>query len=129
MIPVKKIMTKRIIETGMNTTIREAARIMKEKGIGSLLIRKDQEILGIVTETDIVQKVVANGSDPSRTSVESIMSSPLLTIESEKSEIDAYDLMDERHVRHLAVTEGDRIVGVISVRDLLRSLYEEEESG
>ena len=129
MIPVKKIMTKRIIETGMNTTIREAARIMKEKGIGSLLIRKDQEILGIVTETDIVQKVVANGSDPSRTSVESIMSSPLLTIESEKSVIDANDLMDERHVRHLAVTEGDRIVGVISVRDLLRSLYEEEESG
>lgn len=130
MIPVKRIMTKQIVQVKVGTTVQEAAQLMKEKSIGSLLIRKEHEILGIVTEMDIVQKVVANGSDASATRVENVMSSPLLTIEPEKSVVDANDLMDQHRVRHLGVTEGDQIVGIVSVRDLLHPLYivEEEDS-
>lgn len=127
MIPIKRIMTKQIVQAKVGTTVQEAAKLMKEKSIGSLLIRKEHEILGIVTEMDIVQKVVANGSDPSRTPVERIMSSPLLTIEPDKSVVDASDIMDQHRVRHLGVTEGDQIVGILSVRDLLHPLYIVEE--
>ena len=130
MIPVKRIMTKQIVQVKVGTTVAEAAKQMKEKGIGSLLIRKEHEILGIITEMDIVQKVVAEGADPSVKTVETIMSTPLLTIEPEKSVVDANDMMDQYRVRHLGVTEGDEIIGIISVRDLLHPLYiiEEEAS-
>ena len=122
MIPVKRIMTKQIVQVKVGTTVAEAAKQMKEKGIGSLLIRKEHEILGIITEMDIVQKVVAEGADPSVKTVETIMSTPLLTIEPEKSVVDANDMMDQYRVRHLGVTEGDEIIGIISVREAMRDV-------
>ncbi len=127
MVPVKKIMSKVLLKIDSRSTIQEAAKVMKRERVGSILVTQGDQINGIITETDIVQKLVAANLDPSRTSVEMIMSSPLLTIEADRSVLEANDLMDRKHVRHLGVTEQGKIAGMISVRDLLHPLYLEED--
>lgn len=127
MVTVKKIMSKDIQKVDGEITIKEAAKVMKTKKIGCLLVEKDNVIIGIVTETDIVRRLIAEGKDPESTQVKIIMSSPLLTIDAGKSIIDANDMMDKNNIRHLAVKEDNIIMGVVSSRDMMRPLYMEGE--
>ena len=127
MVPVKQIMSKILLKIDSKSTIQEAAKMMKRERVGSILVTQGDQISGIITETDIVQKLVAAHLDPTSTAVEMVMSSPLLTIEAERSVLEANDLMDRKHVRHLGVTEQGKVVGMISVRDLLHPLYLEED--
>lgn len=127
MVTVKKIMSKDIQKVDGEITVKEAAKVMKTKKIGCLLVEKDNVIIGIVTETDIVRRLIAEGKDPESTQVKIIMSSPLLTIDAGKSIIDANDMMDKNNIRHLAVKEDNIIIGVVSSRDMMRPLYMEGE--
>lgn len=127
MVTVKKIMSKDIQKVYGEITIKEAAKVMKTKKIGCLLVEKDNVIIGIVTETDIVRRLIAEGKDPESTQVKIIMSSPLITIDAGKSIIDANDMMDKNNIRHLAVKEDNIIIGVVSSRDMMRPLYMEGE--
>ncbi|MEK6714249.1 MAG: CBS domain-containing protein [Nitrospirota bacterium] len=129
MIPVKRVMARNLVTVDKQTTVQEVARIMESKEVGSVLVldKESGEIAGIVTERDIVKKVVAKGVDGSSYLVKGIMSSPLLTIDSSKTIFEAGDFMDQKKVRHLAVTESGKVVGVISIRDLINpSQYDEE---
>ena len=127
MMPVKAVMSKALLKIDGKSTIQEAAKVMKRERVGSVLVTQGNQISGIITETDIIQKLVATNLDPGHTLVEMIMTSPLLTIEANRSVLEANDLMDRKHVRHLGVTEQGKIVGMISVRDLLHPLYLEED--
>ena len=100
-------------------SIQEAAQSMHSKRIGSLLVGKEGNFLGIVTETDVVQAVAQQPEAVARLTVKEVMSSPIITVERTMSPHYARDLMADRKIRHLGVTEDDKIVGVISVRDLL----------
>ncbi len=129
MIPVKRVMARNLVTVDKQITVQEVAKIMESKNVGSVLVldKDSGEIAGIVTERDIVKKVVAKGVDGSSYLVKGIMSSPLLTIDSGKTIFEAGDYMDQKKVRHLAVTESGKVVGVISVRDLINpSQYDEE---
>jgi signal-transduction protein with cAMP-binding, CBS, and nucleotidyltransferase domain len=114
------------------TTIVEASVRMKEKSLGSLLVvSADAGGLvstrsGIVTETDLIRKVLAKGMDTSHTRVDQIMTSPLLTIPPDRPMLDASHLMETNHVRYLCVSHEQNIVGVISVRDLVRHFVDSE---
>ena len=114
------------------TTIVEAAERMRERQIGSLLVGSpDAEghlshKSGIVTETDLIRKVLAKGLDPSRSMVDQIMNSPLLTIAPDCPMLDASQLMETNHIRHLCVSDEENIVGMISVRDLVRYFVDSE---
>jgi CBS domain-containing protein len=111
---------RRVIKKVAHTTpIIEAAGKMSAERVGSLFIEKKGELVGIVTETDVVRKAVATGSELGNLTVERIMTYPIKTIESDRSMQDAHDMMADLGVRHLGVTEGGKIVGLISVRDLL----------
>jgi len=123
MITVKKIMTPNVYSLSHDTTVRKASKIMKEKNIGSLYIKKNDKLIGIVTETDIVRKGVADNVDMDLASLGDIMSSPIYTIDINKTVTEANEMMDKHKVRHLAVKEGEDIVGVISARDLLHPIY------
>ncbi|MEK6677861.1 MAG: CBS domain-containing protein [Nitrospirota bacterium] len=125
MVPVRKIMTKGIQKVDANMSVKDVAKIMKTKKIGSILVEKDKELVGIVTETDIVRRLVADGKNPEGTQVKTIMSSPLLTVDIEKSIIDANDLMDKNHVRHLGVTDEGKVVGLVSCRDMMHPVFME----
>ena len=117
---VARIMTKELKTVGPATSVRSAAKQMREAKLGSLFVKKGKAIVGIVTDTDLVQKALATSKDLSALNVEDIMTSPVCTIESSRTVSDAHDMMGDLGVRHLGVTTGGEIVGVISVRDLLR---------
>ena len=100
-----------------------AAERMRGEQNGSLLLESTDadgrmsRKSGIVTETDLIRKVLAKGMDPSLATVDQVMTSPLLTIASDRPMLDASHLMESNHVRYLCVSEDEEIVGVISVRD------------
>ena len=121
MVPVKSFMVPRekFISVERDMDVQTAARIMRDRGIGSLFVTNGKEIVGILTDTDMVRRVVAAGADTQKTTVEQIMSAPILTIEENKTVLDANDLMAQTHIRHLGVTQDGKLVGMISVRDLV----------
>jgi len=100
-------------------TLREAARIMRDKRIGSLIVVKDKKKAGILSETDVSRRAVAEGLIPDQVTVETIMSQPIISLDIHSTPETANDLMKDKGIRHLAVTERGEIVGIISVRDLL----------
>ena len=114
------------------TTVVGAADRMKEKRLGSLLVESNGtegrvfNRSGIVTETDLIRKVLAKGIDPSLTMVDQIMTSPLLTITPDRPMLDASHLMETNHVRYLCASDKDDIVGIISMRDLVRHFVDSE---
>ena len=121
MVAVKSFMIPRekFITVTRDTDAQTAARIMRDRGIGSLFVTNSKEIIGIITDTDMVRRVVAAGADAPKTTVEQIMSAPIMTIEESKTLLDANDLMAQTHLRHLGVTREGKLVGMISVRDLV----------
>ena len=114
MVPSEKFIT-----VERDTDVQTAARMMRDRRINSLLVTKGNEIIGILTDTDMVRRVVAAGVDTLTTTAEKIMSAPILTIEEDKTVLDVSDLMANTHIRHLGVTQGGKLVGMISVRDIV----------
>lgn len=121
MVPVKSFMVpkEKFITVERDVDAQTAARIMRDRGIGSLFVTNGKDVIGIITDTDMVRRVVAAGADAPKITVEQIMSAPIMTIEESKTLLDANDLMAQTHLRHLGVTRDGRLVGMISVRDLV----------
>ena len=122
--PIKSFMvpSEKFITVERDTDVQTAARLMRDRRISSLLVTNGKEIVGILTDTDMVRRVVAAGVDTLTTTAEKIMSAPILTIEEDKTVLDVSDLMANTHIRHLGVTQGGKLVGMISVRDILAFL-------
>lgn len=118
---VAKIMSKQPKTVGPTVSIVSAAKKMRTARVGSLLVKKGKQLVGIVTDTDIVRRAVATSKPLGRLTVEKIMTAPLCTIEGSQSVDDAQAMMGDLGVRHLAVTKGGEIVGVVSVRDVMLS--------
>ncbi|MCZ6580565.1 MAG: CBS domain-containing protein [Nitrospirae bacterium] len=121
MVPVKSFMVpaEKFVKVDRDVNVRTAAEIMRENGIGSVFVTREGSIIGILTDTDLVRRLVAVGSDPNQTTVEQIMSAPILVIEENKTLLDANDLMAREHIRHLGISKDGKLVGMISVRDLV----------
>ncbi len=121
MVPVKSCMVpiEKIVKVDRDVSVKTAAEMMRDNGIGSIFITSGEEIIGILTDTDLVRRVVATGADPLATTVEQIMSAPIASIEGNRTLLDANDLMAKQHIRHLGITKDEKMVGMISVRDLV----------
>jgi len=118
--PLAVMMNRDIKTIGPDATLAEAAGLMRDVRVGALLVSGQGAYLGVVTETDLVRKAMAEGLDLTHERVQKVMSSPLITIEIDRSAHEASDLMAEKGIRHLAITQDGQVVGIISVRDLLR---------
>ncbi|WP_447976575.1 CBS domain-containing protein [Candidatus Nitrospira bockiana] len=116
---VAQVMRRELKTITSDVSVKDAAGRMRDERVGSLLVERAGSIVGIITDTDVVRRAVANGSDLTKMAVESIMTSPVATIESMRTVQDAHDMMGDLGVRHLGVTEHGKLVGVVSVRDLL----------
>ena len=116
---VAKIMNKNPKSVGPKTSIASAAKTMRTARVGSLFVKKGKQLVGVVTDTDIVRRAVAGGKPLGKLTVEKIMTTPICTIEGSQSVDDAQDMMADLGVRHLGVTKNGEISGVVSVRDLL----------
>ncbi|MFH1470820.1 MAG: CBS domain-containing protein, partial [Candidatus Micrarchaeota archaeon] len=116
-------MRKGVVTLKATETAHEAAKLMKKHRIGSVVVTRDQKAVGIVTETDITYKIVANGKDPKKTPLKRIMSSPLKTTKTDAKINDVANLMRDRHIKRVPVVDNDqRLVGIISDDDLI-SVY------
>ena len=116
---VEKIMKKPPKTVGHGVSVVSAAKTMKTARVGSLFVKKGKKLVGIVTDTDIVRRAVSTSKPLGKLTVEKIMTTPICTIEGSQTVDDAQDMMGDLGVRHLGVTKGGEIVGVVSVRDLL----------
>ena len=119
MTTVAQIMTKRPKSIGPKTSIASAAKTMRQARVGSLFVKKGKQLVGVVTDTDIVRRAVATGKPPGKLTVEKVMTTPICTIEESQSIDEAQDMMGDLGVRHLGVTREGDIIGVVSVRDLM----------
>lgn len=119
-IVVREIMTQDVFILDITSTALEAAQAMKENNIGSLIVSKDGNPVGIITERDIVHKVMAKDVKPSTMLAEEIMSSPIITVRSSTDVIKASEMMVKSGIRRLAVTNADdKINGIVTDRDIL----------
>lgn len=126
MVTISQLMTRNLVKVQAGTSVDKAARVMTECKVGSLFVEQNQRLVGIVTEPDIVRKVVGESRQPYFVQVESIMSTPVIGIDERRPITEAADLMQQHGTRHLAVMNSGAIVGVLSVRDLLQPVSVDE---
>ena len=116
---VRDVMAQQLHTCPASGPVREAAKVMREHDIGDVIVLSDDgSVEGIVTDRDIAVRVIAEGRDPSSTTVGDVCSSDLETISPTDDVERAASIMRDRGVRRLPVTEGGRAVGVISIGDL-----------
>jgi CBS domain-containing protein len=120
-IMVKDIMTKALISVNTKTTVFQVAKMMEQGGIGAVFVKKDDNLVGILTDRDYATKIVSHNL-PSDTSVEKIMSSPLITINFDESISAAAQRMTSKKIRKLGVTDNGKIIGLITSTDLVTQL-------
>jgi CBS domain-containing protein len=121
LILVEDVMTKAIISVTNETTVFQVAKMMEQGGIGAVLVKKNGNLSGIITDRDYATKIVAHNL-PSDTPVEQIMSSPLITINFDESISAAAERMTSKKIRKLAVTDNGKIIGLITSTDLVTQL-------
>lgn len=126
MVTVSHVMTRHLVQIEAGTSAIEAAKLMTIHKVGSVFVKQDHRYIGIVTEPDIVRKVVGAERVPYYIPVEDIMSSPIVGIDERRPITEAADLMEQHGTRHLAVFNDGAVVGIVSVRDLLHPVSMDE---
>ena len=120
-------MTMNPITISGNKTLRDAAKIMSKEHVGSLLVTEEGKIIGILTERDIVKKAVATLGNPSLKKVKEVMATDLVTTTPDEDIFEAIRIMRDYNFRHLPVKHDGKIVGLITLKDILKiepDLYE-----
>jgi len=120
-ITIEDVMTKSVISVDASMTINETAKMMEDAKVGAVIIMENNVPIGIVTDKDFAVKVAAHAYEIS-SPIKQIMSSPLLSINSDESVRNAADLMFERGVRKLPVLNDDKVVGIITATDIVNLL-------
>lgn len=115
---VKDIMAKKVISIDINKTVLDACIIFKEKGLGSLVVVNEGVIVGIITERDIIERIVINQKNPSKTKVKEVMSKNIITIHASARIEKAAELMRKHRIKKLPVILNNEFVGIITVTDL-----------
>ena len=119
---------REVYHIGAERTVREASRYMTERRVGAVAVLENSRLAGILSERDIMGRVVAKGLDPDATEVRQVMTRDLVVAHVGDSHDDGLRKMRQAGCRHLPVVEGDRLVGMVSQRDLLQvDLTEKDE--
>jgi signal-transduction protein with cAMP-binding, CBS, and nucleotidyltransferase domain len=109
-------MTTPVKSVDVNTTIQEAAKQMDAKNISALITTENEKHIGIVTERDFTRKVVAEGLSPADP-ISKIMSTPLYTMDKNQHIFEAVEFMTDKNTRHITVTENDKVVGILTIKN------------
>jgi CBS domain-containing protein len=108
-------------------TVFEALNLMAEHNIGALLVMTGDEIKGIVSERDCIRKVDVKGRNTKDTKISEIMTSDVITVDADQPLEECMSLMIDKNIRHLPVCEGKKLLGLLSVRDVLREVIEVQQ--
>jgi CBS domain-containing protein len=115
---VREIMTRDVINLQVDVTLDEAARTMREQDIGNVVVAEDDRLVGLVTDRDIVVRAVAEGMDPTTTTLAAIASRDIITVQPEDTAQAAALLMRDQAVRRVLVLDEQGLCGILSIGDL-----------
>ncbi len=116
-----------VVVAPSETSVTQAAKLMAEAKVGSLIVKDGDAVKGIFTERDLLQRVVARGRDPEATGVSEVMSSPVEECRLTDDTDMVADRLTSRHIRHLAVIEEGALVGMISLRDVMAAKVRDQQ--
>jgi CBS domain-containing protein len=116
-----------VFTIGSDDSVYNAIKLMAEKGIGALVVTDGDSIAGIITERDYARKVVLMDRSSKETPVRDIMSKAVRFVRPEQTTDDCMALMTERRMRHLPVIEDDRLIGMVSIGDLVKNIIAEQQ--
>lgn len=117
---VMDAMTTKPVSINQDITLLDCARTMDEKHVGAVVVKDNEQSVGIVTEQDIVRKVVAKGINPLTEKAIDYMEKDLVTVSPDKDIYDALILMRDNNIRHLPVVEDNKMVGLLTIKDILK---------
>jgi len=118
---VKDVMVKNVVTVEADATVRDAAKLMNERDIGCLLVMKGNTPVGIVTERDMLERVLLKSKDSRKTKIGKVMSKPLMVGEPQTDIRDAVRLMVEGKIKRLPVVENGHLLGLVTFTDIVRS--------
>jgi len=110
-----------------DASVLDAIKLMAEKHVGALLVMRGVTLVGIVSERDYARKVVLMGRSSRDTAVLDIMSAPVVTVNPQATVPECMQTVTEHRVRHLPVVDGERVIGVLSIGDLVKSVIDEQQ--
>ena len=118
---------RQIISVRPEDTVLDAIRVMAEKNIGAVVVMQDDELRGIMSERDYARKVIVKGRASNETPVSDIMTSNVLTTSDSETVNNCMEMMTEKKIRHLPVVDDGRIVGMISIGDLVQAIIADQQ--
>jgi len=117
---------RELISIVQDASVFDAIKLMADRGVGSLMVMDGDDLKGIVTERDYARKVIIKGRSSESTQVGEIMSTDLVTATSQQTVSECMTLMTERRIRHLPVVDGDDVIGLISIGDLVQAIISDQ---
>lgn len=109
-------------------TVYSAIELMCQKDVGGLLICEEQKLVGIFTERDYARKLILKGKSSKETPIKDLMTRNPIVVSSETSIEECMKVMSDKHIRHLPVVDGDKVIAMISIGDVVRFVIEEQKS-
>ena len=132
MVTVKQLLKDKkydeVWSIGPSASVYDALKIMSERNVGALPVVEDEHLIGVISERDYARKVVLKGKSSLDTPVSEIMTARVLFVRPTQKMVECMRLMTEKRVRHLPVLDDDRLIGIISIGDVLKEIISEQET-
>lgn len=118
-IEIRDIMVKKVITITASSTVEEAVRLMNEHEIGCLVVTENKKAIGMLTERDLMKRVLAESLDPKKTKVGEVMSTPLISVEPDTEIGDVSRIMFQKNIKKMPIVRKDKLLGLVTLTDIL----------